>query len=145
MPKCGVEKLEASMIIRRYYHGTSLTNLKSIIRSGLINPHSYDPNWYLLATDFETASDHKQRCVLDTHHHYVIEFELLLEEEDWDNDVFWTGYPMLNPEYAFSERKIWASPRETIPTSCIKAIHRVNLKSLEMSLLDLNQVFLELM
>ena len=129
-----------ALLKRTYFHGTSLTNAKKILKDGLVNPLPHDPNWFLLATDIESAKIYQKQCEIDKKHHYIIEFEVGLPQEDLENEIMYTGYPMLWPEYKFNDDKIWVSPRETVPTSCIVGIYKMDLETKELTKLNISNL-----
>lgn len=129
---------------RTYFHGTSLENARKILKEGLVNKMPESANWYTMATDMESATIYQKQSKADPDHHYILEFSVELPEEDLENGVYWTGHPMLWPEYSFNEvskdgqEKIWVSNREVVPASCIVGMHRMNVHTLEIEKLNLS-------
>ncbi|MGD1524281.1 hypothetical protein [Vibrio owensii] len=129
---------------RTYFHGTSLENARKILKEGLVNKMPDSANWFTMATDMESATIYQKQSKQDPNHHYILELNVELPEEDLENGVYWTGYPMLWPEYDFKEvskdgeDKIWVSNREVVPASCVVGVHRMNVHTHEIEKLNLS-------
>lgn len=125
---------------RTYYHGTNLENARKIIKEGLVNPLAHDSQWYLLATDLNSAKIYQKQSTVEPLNHYVIEFEMDLPDQDLGNDILWDGYPMLWGEYKFNDEKVWVSPREVVPASMIVAIYKMNVHDCVLERLSLTDL-----
>ena len=104
----------------KLYHGTSFKKLKDIENKGLLSPTGYDSsNWYMLATDFESALFHSnpdkdEKAI-------VVEFEVPLKTDKQR----WKGYPFLWPGYERSSKSTWYALKQPLPRSFLKKIHKV--------------------
>lgn len=102
------------------YHGTSTKNAEQIRREGLKDRRDvYDAQWFMFATDQESAIYHashdEDRGLLPA----LITFEIP------KGDGFWDGYPYLWEAEDFGNGRKWYAPMKEIPAQFIKGIEEV--------------------
>lgn len=99
------------------YHGTHPKYVNDIKSQGL-KSKALGPNWYMVATDFESALYHAtpegENDVV------VFEFEVPVENTKWE------GYPYFWPPYERSEKSSWFALKEPLGNELIKKVHHIS-------------------
>jgi len=126
------EKLTATTT---WFHATSLTNLNSILETGLINAMPDSPDWFTLDTSMMAHSRIESLCKLDAKATWIIEFELpQMTVADLDNNIYWTGYPQFFPLYVDeAQGRAMISNREAVSPEHIVKLHRHDRQSGEVT------------
>jgi len=102
----------------RCFHGTTPKKAATIKTSGLKSTNGYNPGWYMVSTDLESALYHAQPDD-EGGSVAVIEFNIPLED-----NARWVGYPYLWRGYERNSKSTWYALKEEIPAKFIKKIHK---------------------
>ena len=101
------------------YHGTTMKYLSNIKSKGLIRKSYDSAQWYMLASDFDSALFHANPDK-NGGNVVVVEFKVPATNERWE------GYPYLWPPTKRSSKSKWYALKQALPKKFIKKIHQVN-------------------
>ena len=105
------------------YHGTQLSQLASIQRSGLTSPIGYSrPKWYMVADDFASAAFHSHP---DAPVVLTLRFAI---DRSHNGKIMWSGYPYLwPPQHTDWNGKPtnWYALRRAIPARSIVEVREL--------------------
>jgi len=105
------------------YHGTHYESVSKIQKDGII-PERALANWYMLASDIESAIFHS---IPDENFSYVFELKIPV----LDNDDQWDGYPYIWPENKRSSKSSWYGIKTKIPKKFIVKLHKISIEKYE--------------
>lgn len=100
----------------RLFHGTAPKYVSSIRSKGLVSKNYGQAEWYVLATDFESALFHATADKGGDA--YVVEFEVEVEREPW------YGFPHLWPPYKRGSGS-WFALKTPLDPKMIRKVHKV--------------------
>ena len=102
----------------KVFHGTSIKNLESIKRDGLVNERGYgDAQWYMVSTDFQSAIFHSR--VNEGDEALVVEFKVPVTNKHWD------GNPQFWPPHEREDDSKWYALKEPISKDNIENIYKI--------------------
>jgi hypothetical protein len=104
----------------KIYHGTSQKHIDNIKENGLSGDERLGNQWYMVATDFESALFHAS-VESKNDNAIVVEFEVPIE----DHKIF-SAYPHLHEPHVRNKDSSWHGIDKEIPPNLIKKIHQVS-------------------
>ena len=114
-------KLKLSEIFKEddiiVYHGTLTKFVNSIKEYGLTHKNYYEPNWFMVSTDFQSALFHA--TPQEGKDASVIEFKVPINNEKW------FGYPYFWPPYKRNDNSMWFALKEPLGNELITKVHNV--------------------
>jgi len=99
------------------YHGTLTKFVDSIKKNGLTHKNYYEPKWFMVSTDIESALYHATPDEGETAS--VIEFKVPLTNDKW------YGYPYFWPPYKRDGNSMWFALKQPLDGNLINKVHNV--------------------